>query len=527
MGKTRDTGFLRNLLTYDANGNITTTGTLSGPAGAMYATQSYVGTQVATKLSLSGGTLTGDLTLGSGSTPYIGNNIYLRGRNVANSAYKAIIGIGGSGSIAPDKLLVDPDNNGSVFGGSVMVSSSVTASGGLITKGSSLNVNNSLKFLRADGTEMAYIGWSTESANNSTWLFKSSNGNSIALSADGINQQFIVNTSGNVGISTTSPTGKLHVVLPAFTNEDTDSQQAIFGSGTAGYGVRIGYNESNSIGYIYSLKPSVAWSSLQFAGNNLIFCGGGSTEAMRINGSRNVLIGTTSDSGYPFIVAKARDGWQAAFVNVSSYGTQQVFLSHGEGYGAYIDSGSAGNSSSRYIFKAVSGGSARFTVRGDGNVGIGTESPSHRLQVSGNIYSTDTVFGRNIKPEAFVSVSAGSPSSATIPYGYSMISISTPCDGNWRSILSNINDTKAYFWASIGDAASKDTANYFMSMTSPAYGVYNFGVISYQDNGWNTGSFEFSYDNSGNGTHRLLVRATSYYNSGGTAYGNIYFLRIE
>jgi hypothetical protein len=66
-----------------------------------------------------------------------------------------------------------------------------------------------------------------------------------------------------------------------------------------------------------------------------------------------------------------------------------------------------------------------------------------------------------------------------------------------------------------------------MAMTSPAYGVSNFGAVSYQDNGWNTGGFEFTTDTLGNGTYRLLVRCTSYYNSGNTAYGTIYFLRME
>jgi len=153
-------------------------------------------------------------------------------------------------------------------------------------------------------------------------------------------------------------------------------------------------------------------------------------------------------------------------------------------------------------------------------------NPSHRLQVSGNIYSTDTVFGRNLKPEAFVSVNAGTPSGAGIPLGYSTINISTITDNNWRTILSNINDVKGYFWVTLGDAASKDTANYMMAMTSPAYGVSNFGVVSYQDNGWNTGGFEFA-TSSANGTYSLLVRCNSYYSGGNTAYGTIYFLRLE
>ncbi len=74
-------------------------------------------------------------------------------------------------------------------------------------------------------------------------------------------QPFTINTSGNVGIGVTSPVGKLQVSLPTYTNEDTNSQQAIFGV-DSGYGVRIGYNETDNKGYINVLKPGVAWGSL-------------------------------------------------------------------------------------------------------------------------------------------------------------------------------------------------------------------------------------------------------------------------
>jgi hypothetical protein len=177
----------------------------------------------------------------------------------------------------------------------------------------------------------------------------------------------------------------------------------------------------------------------------------------------------------------------------------------------------------RQVYLDVSGNSY-FT---GGNVGIGLNNPSQKLHVSGNIYCTDTVFGRNLKPEAFAGPAAGSPTGAGIPLGYSSMNISSPCDNQWRVLMNNINDTKAFFWVTLGDAASKDTANYFMSFTSPAYGVSNFGNITYQDNGWNTGGFEFTYDSGGSGTYRLLVRCTSYYNSTNTAYGTIYFLRME
>lgn len=288
------------------------------------------------------------------------------------------------------------------------------------------------------------------------------------------------------------------------------------------------------------------------------------SERMRITSGGNVLIGTTTDISYRVNVSGSvylsnvlsigsyfegncnfssytNDGLFSANARPSTIttpsGSQRIKLGYFDyGGGQYYGRigfaantnwslgtiGSAGND-----FGIGTGASGQIlTITSAGNIGMGVNSPSNKLQVSGNIYSTDTVFARNLKPEAFVSVNAGTPSGAGIPLGYSSMNISTITDGNWRSLLSNINDVKGYFWVTLGDAASKDTANYFMAMTSPAYGVSNFGAVSYQDNGWNTGGFEFTTDTVG-GTYRLLVRCTSYYSGGNTAYGTIYFLRME
>ena len=80
--------------------------------------------------------------------------------------------------------------------GAATFSSNVTANG-LNAIGSTLNNGNAIRFYRAGLTEMGYIGWSDENTNNSTWLFKSSNGNPIAFSPDGINQEVIFNTDGS------------------------------------------------------------------------------------------------------------------------------------------------------------------------------------------------------------------------------------------------------------------------------------------------------------------------------------------
>jgi len=176
----------------------------------------------------------------------------------------------------------------------------------------------------------------------------------------------------------------------------------------------------------------------------------------------------------------------------------------------------------RYVYLNISGNS----YLNGGNVGIGITNPTNKLQVSGNIYSTDTVFGRNLKPEAFAGPAAGSPTGATIPLGYSSMTISSLCDNNWRTIMSQIGDSKVFMWVTLGDAASKNTGYYTWQMTSPAYGVANFTNIHYMSGGWNAGGFEFAYSTA-NSQYILQVRTTSYYSAGNTAYGTLYFLRLE
>jgi hypothetical protein len=95
----------------------------------------------------------------------------------------------------------------------------------------------------------------------------------------------------------------------------------------------------------------------------------------------NVGIGTTSPS-YPLAVFANSGSWAAQFENTASSGAAQVYLAHGEGYGAYIDAGSNATSST-FALDVNKQGTPYLYVRGNGNVGVGTASPGARLSVSG------------------------------------------------------------------------------------------------------------------------------------------------
>jgi hypothetical protein len=97
-----------------------------------------------------------------------------------------------------------------------------------------------------------------------------------------------IDSSGNVGIGTSSPTEKLTVNGGAIV-------KGAYSGATNGGAINLSY--ASNAGIIYSLDPGVAWKSLDIGASLLTF-GTGGTERMRIDSSGNLLVGaTTNDPG--------------------------------------------------------------------------------------------------------------------------------------------------------------------------------------------------------------------------------------
>jgi hypothetical protein len=226
-----------------------------------------------------------------------------------------------------------------------------------------------------------------------------------------------IDSTGNVGIGTTSPSYKL-------TSYSSGDEFAIVagagnavgeftGIGLSGY---IATNAAVKAGLVFERETSWGIGKMHFLNNNTL----GDSDAtlsdskMTIDATGNVGIGTTNPSAFgKFVVSGSGN---LLNLNATSGKVYQAFYENGAGrfYLNTLD-GSDG-----LAFTDADGATERMRIDSAGNVGIGTTSPTEKLVVDGKVIINNTTPPNNLAQLNIGSTSGGETRAIDI-------------DGNWTA----------------------------------------------------------------------------------------------
>ena len=194
--------------------------------------------------------------------------------------------------------------------------------------------------------------------------------------------QIYKDASGNVGIGTSSPTKKLHVVGDVLATPST--------WGTSGTGVVYLGDINNYVSSTFGGATTVAgFETVTFGTTN-----GGYSEKMRINTAGNVGIGTSS----PAVRLQVNSSELIISNFIGNNANNYIQLSDNNGTNfCSVGSISGGNFYTYTVGYSAfyTGGSEKMRLDSSGNVGIGTSSPTFKLDVNGDARLSNSRFTTN------------------------------------------------------------------------------------------------------------------------------------
>lgn len=296
------------------------------------------------KLDVNGSSATDIFHVTSGTTYFTAG--VTNGTQVELNSYQTAVGA---------KLLYIQSAGGATsFGGNVGI--------GTTSPGKRLDLVGQFRASNSAASGYALLEYGTSATATNNWhvgsegdgTFRWYNGNIGAGT-----ERMRIDSSGNVGIGTTSPATALDVATGFIQLSSGATARAKL------------YADASD-----SHLTAEGARSLVFDTNGL--------ERVRINSSGNVGIGTTSPN-YPVDVQRNSATSEILRVRNDTVGASALITARGGG-GGTVDFGSAADASTFIVRTAAS---ERMRIDSSGNVGIGTSSPAVKLDVVGNVLARE------------------------------------------------------------------------------------------------------------------------------------------
>lgn len=290
-------------------------------------------------------------------------------------------GTGGYGANPGALAVTAPDLAIGAAGGSMLFTSN---SDFAIDKGGSIALGGRYVTGSANDTVFAKIKGAKETSgtsNQSGYLaFATYNHNAGAIA-----ERVRIDSSGNLGVGTTTPAGKVQVVTTSDTTPSTvtawDARHLTVGAtGSTGSGVGISYDQTNNRGYISAASPNNTWRDLIIgAGTANVGIGMTTAPAAKLTVSGGDIL---LDNGKKVYMASITNGAGYFFDGSSAWGLK----AYNSGSNYYTDlefdsTGGSGSNSRGIRLMDWNGSAVRLFVGDTGNVGVGNTNPGYLLHV--------------------------------------------------------------------------------------------------------------------------------------------------